>query len=110
MTNRKLTALGRAHMKRLEMHEWLPRAEFKIVRLNGLCGESSWHSEERQCWIAVAPASDAVMEETLIHELLHVLYEGHLPPVGMGEAYYDASYELGLNRTAKALMEAWNRA
>lgn len=94
-------------MRRLEMHEWLPRAEFKVTRLPGLCGESSWHPEERQCWIAVSPASDEEMEKTLVHEILHVLYEGHLSPMGVDS--YDPGYELGLNRTAEALWKAWSQ-
>jgi hypothetical protein len=110
MTTRKLTAMGKRFMRLLEMDEWIARAEFKVTRLKGLCGESAWHPEERKCWIAISPAPDEEMAETLVHELLHVLYEGHLPPVGMDGDAYDASYELGLNRTARALYKEWSKS
>lgn len=94
-------------MRRLGMVEWIPQAVFRVTKLAGLHGQSSWMAEERQCWIAVAPNADSrVMEETLVHECLHVLLEGHLPE--MDSAKYDPGYELGLNRLAKALWEGWS--
>lgn len=109
MTSRQLTALGRRYMKRLQMDEWLRRTEFNVVRNlsdddgNPLFGRSSWHPEERQCWIAVAPGPDDVMSETAIHELPHVILEGHAPVPDT----YDEGYEFALNRIAKALWNEW---
>lgn len=106
MTSRKLASLGRRVMRRLEMHEWIPNAEFRVRKLDGLYGESDWHAEERKCWIAINPDTDDVMGETLVHECFHVLLEGHLPP--MDRAKYDAGYELGLNRAARAVWKGMN--
>lgn len=113
MTTRQLTALGRRFMRLLEMDEWIARAEFKSCRtikdadLGELDGRSFWHPEERKCWIEVAQADPGVMGETLLHEILHLLYEGHMSPMGVDG--YDAGYELGLNRTAKALYREWSK-
>lgn len=101
MTSRQLTALGRRIMRRLDMHEWIAGAVFRVRKLDGLDGESCWHPEERKCWIAVSPGPE--MEETLVHECLHVLIEGHKPIV----PDYDPGYELALNRMAKALWSEW---
>lgn len=103
--------MGRHFMRLLEMHEWLPRATFRVVRNlkdsggNALYGESTWHPEERQCWIAIAPNTCDSMAETLVHELLHVMLEGHMPVCG--EEFYDEAYELALNRNARALWKSW---
>jgi hypothetical protein len=106
MTSRQLTALGRRCMKRLDMSEWIKHAIFRVVRLEGNVGEATWHPEERRCWIAVEPNEDeVVMVETVIHEILHVLFEGHLPV--KGEEEYDEAYEFALNRAAKAYRKAW---
>jgi hypothetical protein len=97
-------------MRRLDMPEWIQRAEFKVVpRLKAdtgemLHGQATWMPEERASEILVASNPDLqVMIETTIHECLHILYEGHRYP----QETYDESYELGLNRTAAALYIAW---
>jgi hypothetical protein len=96
-------------MRRLGMVEWIPQAKFRVMRMSDLYGESSWMPEERQCWIRVSPSEDRrLMEETLIHEILHVLLEGHLPP--MSGDKYDAGYEFALNRAAKAFWESWSES
>jgi hypothetical protein len=107
MTSRQLTAFGKKYMKRLGMEDWIAGAVFRVQKLDGLCGHSEWMAEERKCWIAVTPADEDMMQETLIHEILHVRFEGHLPLLGQDDDFYDAGYELGLNCTAKALWEAW---
>lgn len=105
MTTRQLTALGRRYMKRLGMVEWIPKATIRVISLKGFHGQSSWVPEERECWIGVSPNKDQrVMEETLIHEICHILHEGHKPAT----EEYDEAYELSLNRLAKTLWEAWN--
>lgn len=104
MTSRELARLGRRYMRDLGMPEW--NAEFRMCRKltddkgNPLDGRSEWHAEERRCWISVCREAQAV-EETLMHELLHVLLEGHLTPLKRDK--YDPDYELGLNRLAKTL-------
>ena len=110
MTSRSLAALGRRIMKRFEMHEWLPKAEFRMVRNlkspDGyeLYGQAVWHSEERHCWISVSIGLEEKLTiESLIHEILHVLLEGH----SVAKTKYDASYELALNRMASALAPEW---
>jgi hypothetical protein len=100
-------------MRRLDMGEWIENASFAIVRDlkdsegNAVYGLSSWQPEERKCWIAIARDCDGdVFHETVIHELLHLRLEGHRPPPSPED--YDESYELALNRIARALWEAWS--
>jgi hypothetical protein len=113
MTSRQLTSLGRSYMRKLGMVEWIPNTKFRFVRNlkdeSGceLHGQSTWMAEERQAWIALRPnADDRMLEETTIHELLHILFEGHKP---VDNSQYDAGYEFALNRSAKAYWEAWNK-
>jgi hypothetical protein len=108
MTSRQLTTLGRRIMKRLAMHEWIPGAEFKVVRElkagdDILDGDATWHAEERLCRVRITRADTHRMVETLVHEILHVNFEGHLPE----PKPYDPAYEFGLNRASAAFMAAW---
>jgi hypothetical protein len=112
MTSRELTRIGKRFMKRLQMDEWIPRAKFRIVHNlaneqgDELHGQSQWFPEERQCWIVVRPTEDAdLLGETLVHEILHVRLEGHLPPSEVEK--YDPAYEYALNCTARAIWKEW---
>ena len=108
MTTRELIRHGTRYMALLGMAEW--NADFRVVRglregKTYLDGQSWWTPEERQCYIRVAAGlKNDVAHQTCLHELLHVALEGHLPPMTHD---YDAGYEFGLNRIAKALYETW---
>ncbi len=93
------------------MVEWLAHTEFRVIRnlrhSEGFeCdGLSAWFPEERKAWISVRQGmSDEASEKTCLHEVLHLQFEGHAHPNGD----YSEGYELGLNRTAEALWEAWH--
>lgn len=106
MTSRQLTKLGRRFLKRLEADEWLRGTQFKSRKLDDLYGLSEWFVEERCALITVHNAlSDDDAGTTLVHELLHVVLEGHKPITAHGK--YDPNYELALNRIAKALWNEW---
>lgn len=108
MTSRELTALGRRYLKRLEADEWLRGTRFRIRKLDGLYGFSEWFPEERIALVSVNRGLDEEMTHTtLIHELLHMVLEGHKPP--SSHAKYDPNYELALNRLAKALWNEWKQ-
>lgn len=92
------------------MDEWVRNADIRFARnlkdAEGaeLNGQTIWHPEERRCWIAIAHGTESdELHETLVHELLHILLEGHLALTHP----YDAGYEFGLNRAAKAIWTAW---
>jgi hypothetical protein len=109
MTSRQVIAHGKRYMQLLGLTEWT--GEFRVVRglkdADGtyLDGQSWWSPEERWCSIRVASGlSNEATHLTLIHELIHVALEGHLPPMTHD---YDAGYEFGLNRLTKALWIAW---
>jgi hypothetical protein len=106
VTSRELTAHGRRFMKRLEMDEWIRGTQFRVRKLDGLYGLSEWFVEERCALVTVNRGLDRDMTmTTLIHELLHLLLEGHRPPTSHSK--YDPNYELALNRAAKGYWNEW---
>jgi hypothetical protein len=111
MTGKALKKLGLQYMQRLGMVEWMENAQFILTRGlkdskgNRLDGQSWWLPETRHLYIQVrAGLSVEATHETVIHELLHALLEGHKPPM---TDEYDESYEWGLNRAAKAYYASW---
>lgn len=110
MTSRKLKMLGRRFLKRLEADEWLRGTHFRVVRKlktpegTPLYGLSEWFTEERSALISVnSELNEDDTGTTLVHELLHLVLEGHKPV----QTKYDANYELALNRLARALWTEW---
>jgi hypothetical protein len=63
-----------------------------------LVGLNLFSPEEEVSDIYLAPGTDEV---TLVHELLHLVFDGHTAVQGP----YSAMHERALNRTAKALVE-----
>jgi hypothetical protein len=108
MTSRELTRYGRRYLKRLQAEEWLRGTMFRVRNLDGLYGMSEWFVEERCALITVHRGlSHEDTMTTLIHEILHVVLEGHKPPTAHSK--YDPNYELALNRLAKALWNEWGK-
>lgn len=98
-------------LDRLEMKEWmgiypdtsLPRVQvvFKSKRGNGgFVASTEWEAELCRAKIFLSPKGRD--EETLIHEILHILYDGHT--TYDIEKHYSEMHERALNRLAKALM------
>ena len=105
MTSRELTALGRRYMRLMEMDEWIRGTQFRVRKLDGLYGLSEWFVEERCALITVNRGLDPELTETtLIHELLHLVLEGHKPLTAHSK--YDPNYELALNRVAKGIWKS----
>ena len=63
----------------------------------GSVGNALWHPEECEAWIYLQRGAGQ-LEETLLHELLHIRLEGHREPVK-----YDAMYERAINAITAAL-------
>lgn len=59
-------------------------------------GYNHWSTEQELSQILLARGQG---EETLVHELLHLVFDDHLPFMD-----YDPFHERGLNRVAKALV------
>src|SRR5579884_309177 len=97
----ELQALAEEWARRLGMAEWTTinvlwanKKEQKEV--TGCC---YWHVPESLVTIKIDRA-EPKKEETLVHELLHVLLEGHLSEARP----YDELYERALNRASAALV------
>ena len=112
MTSRDLARMGHRYMRLLGLDEWIRGATFKLVRDlkdsegGELFATCWWHTEERKCEVIVSAGMDERnTRSSLIHELLHLRLEGHLPPISGQE--YDAGYEYALNCLTETLMRAW---
>lgn len=71
---------------------WATRTEAKEAQ-----GSAVWHPDEERAWIVVSRTSD--QRATLIHELLHVRWEGHKPYGG-----YSVHQERAINAITAALL------
>ena len=67
----------------------------------GCAGLIWWSAEHAHAKIVLAKGQS---HSTLVHELLHLRLEGHLP----GPRKYDALYERALNQLAEALIKEWS--
>jgi hypothetical protein len=112
MTSREATKIGMKMMRLLDMGEWFEegkksRIKFQVYRKSDMTddGNSDWHSEERTANVWVNHSMDDYERActTILHELLHIVIEGHKPWCGK----YDVQYEFALNRLATALWKQW---
>jgi hypothetical protein len=86
------------------MPEWVNGTTFVFEKNEDNVGCAWWHAEECVAAIRIAPdLTDEQVEETVIHELLHLVLEGHMAIDGE----YDEGYERGLNRIARTLRLAY---
>jgi hypothetical protein len=106
MTTRRLQALCETWQGRLNLVEWrieakaVPRGTFSQ---KGRDGEVGWDPDTQKATLYVwRGLSDEVAELTLIHELGHVLFEGHGEP-----ADYCVHRERALNKLAAALLTGY---
>src|SRR5687768_10401252 len=115
ITSRTLSDLSKAWMQRLGLTDWLPRTTVRFgaaEEMAGNVGYCEWSAERKSALVLIAKlpalAQDSpelpverVLEETLVHELLHIRIEGHrFTPLP-----YSTQYEAGLNEIAEALCQ-----
>ena len=95
-------------LDRLGMAEWrgnrpltnIPRVRVRvrsIQKMDGNLGSCEWHAEVCEAEIEIRRGQG---EETLIHEILHLLLEGHTTYV---PERYSEMHERALNRLARLL-------
>lgn len=75
----------------------------------GSCG---WQREYGEAWIYLSSAIRGNwkdIEETIVHELIHLKLEGHKDIESMSPEKYDPVYENGLNVISRELVKASGR-
>lgn len=94
----------------LDMPEWSARTAFQFVKQlpDSDVAQCWWHTDERRAVISLMRnqkyrPDKRTIETTVIHEVLHLLLEGHDDIDGLR----DPQYESALNRLSDALWEAW---
>ena len=104
MTLKRLRTLAKKWIVALRLTDW--DIDFKLVpdteELGKCAGTCVWQTEYKTATIEIAgDQPPGEIEETLIHELLHLALEGHKP---LTQNYkYDAMYERGLNVISEAM-------
>jgi hypothetical protein len=97
MTIRQIRRLLPFWQDVLNLREWKISVRFGTsTEMTENVGLNYYSVEELQSQILLARGEG---EETLIHELLHLVFDGHKPDGGP----YDPLHERALNRTAAAL-------
>lgn len=100
MTSAQLQARCDYWADRLNLREWHITATFGTAKqMHGDLGNVFWHTEELKATVRISRTVTA-KEETLIHELLHVVIQGHAPLT----TPYDVNLEKAINRLAAAFM------
>lgn len=106
MTLRELRKCAARWQEALNLREWKIRVDWgtgdESPESGPVVGCCQWNAEELQAKIHITRGSVS-QEETLVHEMLHIVYQGHLEAV---PEEYDVHLERALNRTAAALVQA----
>lgn len=98
MTTRQLRRLLPIWTSLLNINDWTIQVRWGTdEEMEGVVGLNFFSPEELQSEILLARGEG---EETLIHELLHLVFDGDRKLDGR----YDQLHERALNRTAKALL------
>ena len=119
MTARELNSLLRVWQERLGLSEWViyirqckPQDLATYDTRFENYAECNWSTETREAWIGIVAAryhaghrDPRVVNESIVHELMHIALEGHKPLTG--KYRYDANYEYGLNKLASAIVRAY---
>lgn len=113
MTIRELRKCAHGWQVALGLTEWKltvawgkPAADPNPARLEmseDCEGNAWWFTEDSHALILIRRRCTEP-EETLVHELLHVLIEGHRA----APARYDPLYERAINKLTAALVTKWN--
>jgi hypothetical protein len=97
MTAKQVRPILRKWQRLLCLNQWKIRVQFGDLKSESneqLDGCICWSGEYRDAFISIhKDALPADLESTVIHELCHLLLEGHLS----APRDYNSSYEFGLN-------------
>jgi len=87
----------------LKLQDWTITIRWATAKESVECmGLNYFSVEEQESVVAISrKCSPSEREETVVHELLHLLFDGHTP---VDPDKYDPLHERALNQTAKALM------
>lgn len=108
MTQRQLTKLTKTWAHRLGIGDWKISVKFMPAEdMEDDQGQCWYYPEYRRADIHILREQDTQegddsIEAAVVHELLHIVLEGHRPLEG---GKYDAMFERGLNLIANALIE-----
>lgn len=98
MTLRQLKKLANYWKKRLNIIEWNINVDWSSESEKDLLGSTYIHAEELTADVYINPNQET-QEETLVHELLHIVYEGD-----QNSEAYSIPLEKAINRITKALL------
>jgi hypothetical protein len=102
----QLKRLGRYWQKRLGLSHWT--IHFSFDELEGCVGNCDWDAHTQEATLKIHPGlaipryTDGGVEATLIHELLHIVWQGHEPEGEVPEPLATI-IEVAINRIADAL-------
>lgn len=109
MTAKQLDKLLKLWVKRLRLQDW--HITLKVVsKVEGVgdanpYGGTTCKASFMEADVQLrAGMSDGETELTLVHELLHVVFGGMVPPEGL----FEHMFEVGIEKTARTLIEAYN--
>lgn len=105
MTLRALRSRAAFWVGRLNLKEWTVNVSWgdgkEVPEAGPVAGSCSWNVEHLTAEVTVTKGS-AQVEQTLVHELLHIVLQGHADLSGP----YDAHLERAINRITAALTAA----
>lgn len=103
----QLRRLGRYWQRRLGLPHWSITYTFEELVEGGL-GFSRWDPHTQEATVKISPTlnleryKDRGVEATLIHELLHIVWQGHMTEEEIEEPL-NTLIEVAINRIADAL-------
>lgn len=110
-TNSQLLRICKLWQKRLRLSDWSITIEF-CDRIESdtddqeCAGGTGWDSDRREAWVYIKRVDDDwEIITTIIHELLHIVMEGHL----ICQGGHDVNEERALNAVADALAEGYHQ-
>lgn len=112
MTNKQLVGMCQTWQKRLRLQDWEISIEFTDA-FNGTAtyGECSTSPPFMQAAIKVrSDLKPKAVEETVVHELLHVRFPNHTPAfdrVFNRTGLVGNEFEIGIEMVARALVDAY---
>lgn len=111
MTTRNLNSRILSWALELGLADWAIEGTFvKETQSPDTCAEISWQPEWKEATICFRKEQHLLktgrsMDHFIVHELLHLLLEGHKPIT----TEYDPSYEAALNTIASLLVNAYEK-
>jgi len=103
MNIRKLRKVAEFWIDIFNLREWKIEIRWGTKKeMRDAVGLNYYSVEELKSEILIAKdQTDAELESTLIHELLHLIFDGHKLP----DDNYDPLHERALNRTAESFVK-----